>query len=98
MRADNLRPVNPVRVFHVYRRALPEGHYPGEPADRPQTEGVVFSDGTCVTRWIGDHAGTEIWRTFADFDHVHGHPEYDSRYVWFDGVESADQTPQPGQA
>ncbi|MGI5125446.1 hypothetical protein ACQEVB_01400 [Pseudonocardia sp. CA-107938] len=87
-----------MRTFRVYRPTLPEGHYPGPPPDQPHTEGVVFSDGTCVTRWIGDHAGTEVWADFADFDHVHGHPEYGSYYVWFDGVESAAQNPQPGPA
>jgi hypothetical protein len=84
-----------VRFLRVYRRSLPAGHLPGQAPDEPQVEVVVFGDGTCVSRWIGEHAGTEVFSSFADFDHVHGHPEYDSDYLWFDAVESTDQTPQP---
>jgi len=76
-----------MRRFVLYRRNPPktyrQGGYANPPA-KPQLEGVVFTDGTTVIRWLTRHKSTSVWRTFAVFEAVHGHPEYDSELVWFD--------------
>ena len=36
-------------------------------------EGVVFSDGTAVIRWRGQHCSTVVWDTLVDAVQVHGH-------------------------
>jgi hypothetical protein len=51
----------------------------------PDYEGIVFSDGTVVCRWTGTYRSHSVWRNFADFYQVHGHPEYGTRIVWLDG-------------
>jgi hypothetical protein len=47
--------------------------------DEPQYEGVVFTDGTVVLRWLTGFRSHSVWSTYADFFHVHGHPEYGTR-------------------
>lgn len=37
------------------------------------SEGVEFSDGTCVLRWKGWAASTVVWADIAYVEHVHGH-------------------------
>ncbi|WP_028474102.1 hypothetical protein [Nocardioides alkalitolerans] len=47
-------------------------------------EGVVFSDGTTVVRWIvGDHQSTVIWRGVESVEAIHGHGGA-TQIVWVD--------------
>lgn len=51
-------------------------------------EGVVFSDGTCVVRWMGagmPQQSTAFWNSYADFaaTHVDNHPK-NSLITWLD--------------
>lgn len=39
-------------------------------------EGVIFSDGTVVIRWLTAFQSHSVWANWADFYQVHGHPEY----------------------
>jgi hypothetical protein len=54
----------------------------------PDYEGVVFSDGTIVIRWMTQYRSHSVWASWADFYQVHGHPEYHSQIVFADGGES----------
>lgn len=36
-------------------------------------EGVVFSDGTCALRWLGDLRSTAVYESLADIEAIHGH-------------------------
>lgn len=36
-------------------------------------QGIRFSDGTVVVRWLGDHASTVVWSSIESAVHVHGH-------------------------
>jgi hypothetical protein len=36
-------------------------------------EGVQFSDGTCVLRWLTQHTSTAIYASMADLITIHGH-------------------------
>jgi hypothetical protein len=45
-------------------------------------EGVVFSDGTVAVHWIGDIGSHSVWRCLADFEAIHGHPEYGTIWEW----------------
>lgn len=53
--------------------------------DSPDYEGVVFSDGTVVCRWLTEFRSHSVWSTWDDFYHVHGHPEYGTVINWLDG-------------
>jgi hypothetical protein len=35
-------------------------------------EGVVFSNGWCVLRWMSGHPGLEYFQSIADLEAVHG--------------------------
>ena len=54
------------------------------PESEPQFEGVVFSDGTCVLRWLTPLRSTSVWPDFNSAMGVHGHPEYGTRIVFYD--------------
>jgi hypothetical protein len=56
------------------------------PPDQPQFEGVVFSDGTTVLRWLTPLRSTSVWADLETALGVHGHPEerYQSEIVWHD--------------
>ena len=75
-----------LKSFIVYRLGeLPETHkaqHHNVP-DQPQFEGVVFSDGTCVLRWLTPLRSTSVWASFEEAMGVHGHPEYDTKIVWY---------------
>lgn len=49
--------------------------------------GVVFPDGTCVLRWLGDYRSTVVWRTLDEAMAVHGH-DGATRPVFLDGISS----------
>lgn len=45
-------------------------------------EGVEFSDGTVVIRWIvGEHQSTVVWPSIAAVEAIHGHGGA-TRVVW----------------
>lgn len=53
-------------------------------------EGIIFSDGTCVTRWVADTStgrSTSIWDNLGSFlsIHVHPHPDNNTRIEFSDG-------------
>lgn len=81
------------RRFTVYRRGdLSETHNANQvnPADQPQYEGVVFSDGTTVVRWLTAARSTSVWADFGTMWKVHGHDDPNSKHgtviVWHDGA------------
>lgn len=81
-----------MRRFIGFRTHPPDQYYvhgAANPPDQPQYEGVVFSDGTVVVRWLtacGSHA---IWNDFESFYRIHGHPEYGTIIRWLDGASVA---------
>jgi hypothetical protein len=52
--------------------------------------GVIFPDGTVTVRWATTWQSHSVWACWADFHHVHGHPEYGT-LIYFD-----DDDPPPG--
>jgi hypothetical protein len=46
-------------------------------------EGVEFSDGTCVVRWVTERGSTVVWRSIDDVEAIHGHGGA-TRVVWID--------------
>ncbi len=75
--------------FTVYRPAIPEDTHnecQANAPDEPQFEGIVFSDGTCVIRWLTLAGSTSVWDSFTDMLNVHGHPEYGTRVIFHDNV------------
>lgn len=78
---------NILRRFVGYRPTPPED-YSGKGAanapDQPQYEGVVFSDGTCVIRWLTEYRSHSIWKDYDTFYKIHGHPEYGTIIKWLD--------------
>jgi hypothetical protein len=83
--------VESMKAFTMYRHDVPDDTHPygtkNEP-DEPQFEGVVFSDGTVAVRWVTDYRSVSIWDSMAVLLAVHGHPEYGSKLVWHDIIES----------
>lgn len=82
------------RMF-VYPRAF-AGYRPVPPAeyvekgitnkgDAPDYEGVIFSDGTVVLRWLTEYRSHSVWNSYAAFYQVHGHPEYGTEIRFHDG-------------
>lgn len=82
------RPGMGIRRFMVYRPEPPEDYKRDgltNAGTKPDIEGVQFSDGTVVIRWmVQDRQSHAIWKDFATFKAVHGHPEYGTRIVWLD--------------
>lgn len=76
--------------FTAYRRQLSNtGTHKGviaNPDDQPQYEGVVFSDGTTVIKWLTQAGGTSTFATLEKALATHGHPEYGTDIVWHDGA------------
>ena len=73
----------------MYRRNVPDAthnSYQKNPPDLPQFEGIVFSDGRCVIRWLTTCGSTAVWDSFHDMMTVHGHPEYGSELIWHDAL------------
>lgn len=74
-----------IRTFLGYRPNPPENYVSGGFAnapDEPQYEGVVFSDGTVVIRWLTEHRSHSVWENFDEFFAVHGHPEYGTEIIF----------------
>ena len=76
-----------IRRFTAYRKNVPDATHnanqKNEP-DEPQYEGVVFSDGTCVLRWLTPLRSTSVWPDLDTAMGVHGHPEYGTVIEWHD--------------
>ena len=73
------------RSFKLYRPIPPEHYVMEGYANNPeevQLEGHIFSDGTCVIQWMTGNHSTAVWKSFEDFDTIHGHPEYGKEVVW----------------
>ena len=73
--------------FTAYRPLIDEFFHNDDQkndATEPQYEGIVFSDGTCVIRWLTAKGSTSVWDSFEDAMLIHGHPEYGTRIVWHD--------------
>jgi hypothetical protein len=80
------------RTFIGYRPKVPVGYIEGgygNLPDEPQYEGVVFSDGTTVLRWLTEFRSTSVWSSFAEMAKVHGHPDYETHIEWLDGGPSS---------
>lgn len=82
----------------VYPRAF-AGYRPSPPAEyvdkkitnagkEPDYEGVIFSDGTVVLRWLTEFRSHSVWTDWNSFYQVHGHPEYGTTIVFADGGEA----------
>lgn len=56
------------------------------PDDEPQYEGVIFTDGTCVLKWLTKANSVSIFASLEQMLSVHGHPEYGTEIVWHDGA------------
>lgn len=51
-------------------------------------EGVIFSDGTVVIRWLTAYRSHSVWGCWEDFYQVHGHPEYGTEIEFHDGGDA----------
>lgn len=75
------------RRFIGYRPQLPE-HYVeggyGNPGDEPQYEGILFTDGSVVLRWLTEFRSTSVWITWDEMWAVHGHADYGTWIEWLD--------------
>lgn len=75
--------------FTAYRLAIIEGthnEYQMNAPEDPQYEGVVFTDGTCVIRWLTAIGSTSVFESFDACMKIHGHPEYGTRIEWHDDI------------
>lgn len=76
-----------MRTFTVYRKSPPpdataQGR--ANAPDEPQFQGVVFDDGSVAVRWLTAYRSTSTWDNLESLEKVHGHPEYDTQWVWQD--------------
>lgn len=82
-----------VRTFAGYRPLPPEEYATKgitNSGETPDYEGVIFTDGTVVLRWLTEFRSHSVWARWGDFYQVHGHPEYGTRIVFADGGEAPD--------
>lgn len=87
-----------MRRFTMYRRGdLSATHnaVQANPAEDPQFEGVVFTDGSCVLRWRTAICSTSVWESLDAAMAIHGHPEYQSELVWHDRLATASPSERP---
>lgn len=76
-----------MRRFLCYRPHPPEGYLESgaaNPPDEVQFEGVEFSDGTVVLRWMTASRSHSVWTSYAEMESIHGHPEYGTKIEWLD--------------
>ncbi len=82
------------RRFIGYRREVPE-HYVsggyGNEGTEAQYEGVLFTDGTVVLRWLTHFRSTSVWSSFDEMFAVHGHADYGTEIVWIDAADVPEQ-------
>ncbi len=77
-----------MKTFTMYRKgdlAVTHDDNQRNAPDEPQFEGVVFSDGKVVVRWLTKCRSVSVWDSLEDMLAIHGHPEYGSVLVWNDG-------------
>ena len=91
-----------MRRFTVYRRGDLSATHNADQAnapDQPQYEGVVFSDGTTVVRWLTAARSTSVWADFDTLWRIHGHDDPNSKHhteiVWHD--EESKEKPCPAR-
>ena len=68
-----------IRTFTGYRPSPPQEYVEKGITNNgmtPDYEGVIFSDGTVVIRWMTAYRSHSVWASYQDFYQVHGHPEY----------------------
>lgn len=73
--------------FTAYRPWIVDtGHNEDQmnPPEDAQYEGIVFSDGTCVIRWLTAVGSTSVFDSLDSCMRIHGHPEYGTRIEWHD--------------
>jgi hypothetical protein len=58
-----------VRTFHLLRHV----DVSGVSGVGRVAEGVVFTDGSVVIRWLSDAPSTVVWQSLGDAMRVHGH-------------------------
>lgn len=79
------------RIFQGFRPSPPEEYTNkgiSNGGREPDYEGVIFSDGTVVLRWLTAFRSHSVWTRWEDFYQVHGHPEYGTRIEFADGGET----------
>lgn len=77
-----------MRTFRGYRPTPPDEYRQlgiTNAGQAPDYEGVVFTDGTVVLRWLTEYQSHSVWDSWHDMYHVHGHPEYGTRIEFEDG-------------
>lgn len=78
-----------MKRFIAYRKNISKrethNEYQKNDDDKPQYEGVIFSDGTVVLRWLTLGGSHSVWNNIEDCLNVHGHPEYGTEIRWLDG-------------
>ncbi len=80
-----------MRTFTCYRVSPPASYYElgaANPPDEPQFEGVIFSDGTVVLRWLTDYRSHSVWKDWHSMVAIHGHPEYGTVIKFDDDKEA----------
>lgn len=72
------------KLFRGFRPNPPEGYVEKGHANAEgvQYEGVVFSDGSVVIRWLTQFNSHSVWKDYDTFYAVHGHPEYGTVIEW----------------
>jgi hypothetical protein len=74
-----------MRTFEMVR----EGDETGVSGTGKVLEGCIYSDGTCVVRWVTDNSprSTQIWESLASFIAIHitPHPDNKTKLVFSDG-------------
>jgi hypothetical protein len=79
------------RTFTGWRPSPPD-EYRGKgitnAGDTADYEGVIFTDGTVVIRWLTVFRSHSVWAGWADFYQVHGHPEYGTKIEFHDGGQA----------
>ena len=74
-----------MRAFRLYRPRPPADYLPkgiARPPEEVQLEGIEFSDGTVVVRWLTLEHSTAVFPSFEMFRQIHGHPEYGTEIEW----------------
>lgn len=55
--------------------------------DMPQFEGVEFTDGHVVIRWLTPNKSSSFWENMETLKkvHIYAHPDYGTKVEWSDG-------------
>lgn len=84
---------NDVKTFRVYRKnakILKADHQKENynAPDQVQFEGIVFSDGLVVIRWLTANKSLSVWEDIDTLKkvHIYQHPDYGTRIEWSDGT------------